>query len=494
VSPTPPPKRCAIYARKSSDEGLEQAFNSLAAQRESAEALIHSRKSEAWIALPEVFEDGGFSGGNIERPALKRLLERVDAGDVDAIVLYRLDRLTRSIADFGKLMKALEAKGVGLVSVSESLDTTSASGRLMLHLLLSFAQYERELASDRTRDKIASSRRKGLWTGGRPILVYDFAGCKLAVNEAEAALVRQIFARYIELRSLSAVVKELRRDGITTKLWTTRADHSVGGAVIQKSLLSGMLSNPLYVGKVPHKGKLFDGQHEAIVDAAVFARVQEILAENTRCGASLTRNTYGGLLKGMLTCGCCRVPMVHTSTRSKSGVVHRYYVCRERQMNGRSKCPTGLVPAGQVEEFVVSKVKTVFARPEMVTVVFDMLRAKHEERQRDLQARRLLHMKDIESANRVLRQGGNLAATQRLSRATEQLRLLEIELSALNENSVTRAKVAAALAAFDPVWIGLSPSDRAKLLSLVVERVVLEDGKVVITQRETPVANSEEAA
>lgn len=272
----PPVVRCAIYTRKSTEEGLDQDFNSLHAQRESAEAFIASQQHEGWLCLPEHYDDGGYSGGTMERPALQRLLTDIEAGKVDCVVVYKVDRLSRSLLDFARILEAFERHRVSFVSVTQQFNTATSMGRLVLNVLLSFAQFEREMISERTRDKIAATRRKGRWCGGRPILGYDVdrQGAKLVVNADEAAQVRAIFQLYLDDERLMPVVEELRRRGWRNKRWITRKGVQCGGGAFDKSSLWHLLTNVTYLGKVRYKDEIHDGQHEAIVDAEVWQRVQ----------------------------------------------------------------------------------------------------------------------------------------------------------------------------------------------------------------------------
>ncbi len=274
----PPAKhvRCAIYTRKSTEEGLQQDFNSLDAQRESGEAYIASQKNEGWVCLPDRYDDGGYTGGNIERPALQRLLADIEAGKLDCVVVYKVDRLSRSLLDFAKIMEKFDGDGVSFVSVTQHFNTTDSMGRLTLNILLSFAQFEREIIIERTRDKIAAARRRGKWAGGKPLLGYDLVampgGSKLIVNEDEAARVRAIFELYLEHERIAPVLEELDRRTWRTKQWTTRRGTPVGGRPFDKVTLYRMLTNPAYLGKVRHREDLYDGEHDAIVDEAIWQR------------------------------------------------------------------------------------------------------------------------------------------------------------------------------------------------------------------------------
>ncbi len=247
--------RCAVYTRKSSEEGLEQEFNSLDAQREACEAYITSQKHEGWTALATLYDDGAYSGGTMDRPALQRLLDDVRAGKIDVVVVYKVDRLTRSLADFAKIVEVFDAQGVSFVSVTQAFNTTSSMGRLTLNVLLSFAQFEREVTGERIRDKIAASKKKGMWMGGQPSLGYDVKDRKLVVNEAEAATVRSIFRRYLELGTVRALRDDLAVAGVVSKRRTAADGSPYGGQKFSRGALYLMLKNRIYRGEIVHKGK-----------------------------------------------------------------------------------------------------------------------------------------------------------------------------------------------------------------------------------------------
>jgi DNA invertase Pin-like site-specific DNA recombinase len=273
-------KRCAIYTRKSTEEGLDQEFNSLDAQREACAAYILSQRHEGWTLVPDYYDDGGFSGGNMERPGLRQLLAEVKAGRVDVIVVYKVDRLTRALSDFAKIVDILDAAGASFVSITQAFNTTTSMGRLTLNVLLSFAQFEREVISERVRDKIAASKRKGMWMGGNVPLGYDVRDRKLVVNEAEAQIVRHILQRYIALGSVPALIKELARDGIRSKARLRPDGTSSGGKPIGRGGLYHLLSNRLYRGEITHRDAVHAGEHEAIVTQDLREQVQQQLATN----------------------------------------------------------------------------------------------------------------------------------------------------------------------------------------------------------------------
>jgi site-specific DNA recombinase len=274
--------RCAIYTRKSSEEGLDQDFNSIEAQREAGEAYVRSQAHEGWVVMPERFDDGGFSGGNMSRPGLARLLESIKDGQVDVVVIYKIDRLTRSLTDFARLAETFDKHNVSFVSVTQQFNTTNSMGRLMLNVLLSFAQFEREITGERIRDKIAASKKKGMWMGGPVPVGYHVQDRRLLVQDKEAAIVRRIFNLYLEVGDVPALVERLKAEGVTTPSRHSARGQPAGGRPFTRGHLYKLLSNPLYIGRVQHKGTSHPGQHEAIIDQQVWSEVQKQLAANTQ--------------------------------------------------------------------------------------------------------------------------------------------------------------------------------------------------------------------
>jgi DNA invertase Pin-like site-specific DNA recombinase len=272
--------RCAIYTRKSTDEGLEQNFNSLDAQRAACEAYIQSQAGEGWECLPQVYDDGGWSGGNMERPALKQLLGEISKGQVDIVVVYKVDRLTRSLTDFARIVETFDNNNASFVSVTQAFNTTNSMGRLTLNVLLSFAQFEREVTGERIRDKIAASMARGIWMGGSIPKGYDLGDRRLDVNPIEAEQIRYIFKRYLELNSLVSLAKDLDQNNIRSKRWTARSGKERGGYLYGPSGLSYLLRNRIYLGEITHKDKSYPGEHDAIIDTDLFQQVQDRLAAN----------------------------------------------------------------------------------------------------------------------------------------------------------------------------------------------------------------------
>ncbi|WP_229773719.1 recombinase family protein [Iodidimonas muriae] len=349
-------QRCAVYTRKSSEEGLEQEFNSLDAQREACQAYVMSQKAEGWVLVPAHYDDGGVSGGTLERPALQRLLADIEAGRVDVVVVYKIDRLSRSLMDFAKLVDIFDRHGVTFVSVTQSFNTTTSMGRLTLNILLSFAQFEREVAGERIRDKIAASRRRGMWMGGHPPLGYDVKDRKLVVNEAEAALVRHIFERFLSLGSVTLLVREMQAEGRCTKR----------GRPFDKGIVYKLLNNRVYVGEAVHKGTSYPGEHDGIVEREAFDKVQAILAANGRTRAAATRSATPALLKGLIFTEAGRAM---TPTHTKKGTrLYRYYVSTDA-IRGRDADETAApvrLPADVVETAVVREVRRLVRTPEIV--------------------------------------------------------------------------------------------------------------------------------
>jgi site-specific DNA recombinase len=350
--------RVAIYTRKSVSEGLDQQFNTLDAQREAVEAYVQSQRGEGWAALPERYDDGGYTGANTDRPAFQRLLRDIEAGKVDTVAVYKFDRLSRRQIDFLRTLELFEEQGVGFVSVTQHLDTSTSMGRCMMNVMSAFAQLEREVISERTRDKIRASRAKGLWTGGRPVLGYDIDNKRLAVNEEEAEQVRATFALYLEYGSLLAVVDELKKRAWTTKSWTNKKGRLVLGRPFTKDSVHGLLTNPLYLGKVRCGDVLHDGAHEAIVDEKTWYAVQERLKSNAGGRAGRGKRKHDALLAGLARCGVCGSAMSPHHTK-KGSRRYAYYVCVRQQKEGARICPGSRVPAGDLESFVLDRVRAI---------------------------------------------------------------------------------------------------------------------------------------
>jgi len=349
-------RRCAVYCRVSTDEKLNMEYNSLDAQRDACEAYVASQRAEGWLPLRDRYDDGGYSGGTLERPGLKRLLADIEAGRMDVVVVYKIDRLSRSLSDFSKLVEVFDRHDVTFVSVTQSFNTTTSMGRLTLNILLSFAQFEREVIGERIRDKFAASRARGMWMGGKVPLGYNVQDRKLVVNRAEAATVRMIFERFADLQSGTKLVRELQHEGVLTKT----------GKPIDKSYLYKLLNNRTYLGDAPHKGTIHRGEHEAIVPRELWDRVHAVLAQAPRIRAGQSRNQTPALLKGLIFGLDGRA--LSPSHTMRKGRQYRYYVAQAVQKGSVDLRPDLVrrISAGEIEGAVMAQVRALLRQPEIV--------------------------------------------------------------------------------------------------------------------------------
>ncbi|MDE2029179.1 MAG: recombinase family protein [Alphaproteobacteria bacterium] len=412
--------RCAIYTRKSSDEGLEQEYNSLDAQRDASEAYISSQRHEGWMLVPDLYDDGGFSGGNMNRPGLKRLIADIEAHKIDIVVVYKIDRLTRSLMDFAQLIGLFDKHNVSFVSVTQQFNTTTPMGRLVLNILLSFAQFERELTGERIRDKVAASKKKGMWMGGCPPLGYDVVERKLIVNAQEAEIVKKIFQRFITLRSTALLARELRLQGVRSKTYITRTGNQRYGSPLCKNQLYRILNNKIYLGMIAHKDKVYDGQHEAIVEQKIWDEANGIIVKSPQQRSRASASKEFALLKGLVFCGLCGSPYTPVYTL-KNGKKYRYYKPSHQLRGLAEECPVGSVGAGELEGVVLAQLRGVFSNPDIVVKTWEHAKAK--------------------------------------------------------EQSVTEREVKKALRDIDPVWNELFPVEQARIVNLLIERItILEEG------------------
>ena len=358
-------RRCAVYTRKSTEEGLDREFNTLDAQRDACDAYVASQRAEGWVVVPEHYDDGGFTGGNLDRPALRRLLSDIERDEVDVIVVYKIDRLSRSLMDFAKLVETFDAHGVTFVSVTQSFNTTTSMGRLTLNILLSFAQFEREVIGERIRDKISASRARGMWMGGKVPLGYDVCDRKLVVNAAGAAVVRRVFEGFVEIGSGTALAKQLQQEGMTSKT----------GRLLDKGDVYKLLNNRTYVGEVAHKGQVYAGQHEAIVSRGLWDEVHTLLQESPRVRGNRHRAQSPALLKGLIF-GVDGRALSPTHTRRR-GRQYRYYVA-QRVLKGQG-AGDNIVPrvsAAEIESAVTDQVRALLRQPEVLVGTWMAARAE----------------------------------------------------------------------------------------------------------------------
>lgn len=403
IEPAPRKLRCAIYTRKSSEEGLEQEFNSLHAQREACEAYIASQRSEGWVLLRDHYDDGGISGGTLDRPALHRLLQDIEDGLIDIVVVYKIDRLSRALTDFTKLVEVFDRTGVTFVSVTQSFNTTSSMGRLTLNILLSFAQFEREVTAERIRDKFAASRKKGLWMGGMTPYGYRVENRKLVPDGEHVDHVRWIFERFIEIGSGTELAREVGKRGIRTPK----------GNRIDKKFIYRLLNNRTYIGEVAYKGNVYPGEHDAIIDRETWDKVHAILQESPRKRAARTRAETAALLKGLLY-GPDGAAFSPSHTR-KGARLYRYYVSQTVLKHGAGTCPVGRVPAGEIEAAIIEQLRAMFRQPEIIA--------------------------------------GTWKAAKK------------------QNGDVSESDARAALQQLDPLWDELFPTEQARIVALLVERI-----------------------
>ena len=362
-------KRCAVYCRVSSDERLDQEFNSIDAQKEAGHAYIASQRAEGWIPVADDYDDPGYSGGNTDRPALKRLLADIERGRIDIVVVYKIDRLTRSLADFAKMVDVFDQHDVSFSAVTQQINSATSMGRLMLNVLLSFAQFEREVTSERIRDQSAAATRKGMWMGGVPSIGYDVVNRQLVVNDAEAAVVCCIFEEMLTIGSPTQIAANLTAEGITTKAWTTQEGQTRSGTRIDKKYLHKLLRNRIYLGELSHKGNWYPGAHPPIIDRALWDKVHAVLAKDSHARSVETkiRSRTDALLRGLLYAPSGE--RMYPTYSSKRGHKYHYYVSKSESRFGAPGKSFARLPAPEIEAAVVAQIRTVLTSPESIASV-----------------------------------------------------------------------------------------------------------------------------
>jgi len=495
--------RAAIYTRQSVEDRTASGFTSPQAQKESALAYIAAMRSEGWQAIDTDYTDSGFSGGTMERPALKRLLTDIENGLVDVVIVYRLDRMSRSLLDFLSLLRFFEQHNVSFVSVTEQLNTATSAGRLMTSIIGGFAEYERSIISERTSDKMSAARRKGKWCGGPAILGYrvDREKKQLVVEPDEAQQVKAIFDLYLEHHAMLPVVTELNRRGWTTKSITYVNGTHKEGVPWNKARLYDILTNITYSGQVEHKGQVYPGEHPAIIDKKTFRRVQALLRENQSGKSPTSRNKHQALLKGLLRCGHCGSAMVHTYAK-KGNRLYRYYACNTRMKQGRDACPTPNLPAQEIEDFVVEQIRKLAKDPELVRQVI----AEASKQQRalipKLESERKRLSKDKQAKGEEIRRLVDaMAAGKRSSAIAERLteleavvariegrvREIDTQLASLADQAIDPEDVARKLAEFDGVWGVMHSAEQAQLIQSMISSIAChESGEIQIALSGSP--------
>jgi DNA invertase Pin-like site-specific DNA recombinase len=479
-------RRCAIYTRKSTSVGLEQDFNSLDAQREACTAYIG--RQPGWTLVDERYDDGGFTGANIERPAFQRLLADIGAKKIDVVVVYKVDRLSRSLLDFAKLMERFGAAGASFVSVTQNFSTADAMGRLTLNMLMSFAEFEREMIGERTRDKIAAQRRRGKWTGGTVPLGYSVQGKRLVVNDLEGVLVREVFSLYLQQRSTLAVARLLNEASRSTKRHVAASGRLREARPWTKADVSRLLRNPVYAGYMGSHGELYEGEHEALVDRETFSKVRGLL--EGKATKDHGRNP-DYVLRGLLRCACCGSAFTPASTR-KGRTEYRYYRCTRRDKEGKGACPSSPLPAGAIEEYVLERLREAVAAGSLASEVEASVKERLRDRRKDLlterkklppqiaalsaEGKRLLDtMAEVNGVARRLAEERLQGLGNELGRCEARLATVERELAAIEETELESSWVAGCLNDFTAIWDVLTPENRGRLLRAVVQRVDVDE-------------------
>lgn len=505
-----PVKRCAIYTRKSTTMGLEQEFNSLDAQREACQAYVRSQSGSGWVELEDRYDDGGFTGANLDRPGFARLQADVDAGKIDIIVVYKIDRISRSLLDFTSVMDWLQRTGVAFVSVTQSFSTTDATGRLTLNLLATFAEFEREQISERTRDKVAGARRRGRWTGGPVPLGYRVVEKKLVVDDLEAVLVREIYSLYLDQRSVLAVVRILNESGRTTKRHLAGSGRMREARRWGKNDVLRVLRNPLYAGFMTYGDELHEGLHEAIIDRTRFDEVKLLLANPSKRNAKHPRNPEY-LLGGILFCSCGSALTPVSARKGKRE--YRYYRCVRRDKEGTKACPTRPLSAPVVEEFVASQLRAAISESDLATDLAASVAARIDSRRRDLLIERRQLPDQIAAlsaeGHRLVEKvegagcGAQRILDKRLEDVGAQLQRLERrltdvvrELAVLEATEIEAGWITQCLREFEAVWDVLTNENKGRLLRAVVQRVDFDgkSGEIKVSIAALDLADEEDVA
>ncbi len=493
-TPTPAPgsetKRCAIYTRKSTTMGLEQEFNSLDAQRESGLAYI--QRQTGWKVVDERYDDGGFTGANTDRPAFTRLLADVEAGKIDVIVVYKVDRLSRSLLDFAKMMERFTAAGVSFVSVTQNFSTADAMGRLTLNMLMSFAEFERSMISERTRDKIAASRRKGKWTGGPVPFGYSVKDKKLLVNEVEAQIVREAFTLFLQHRQMAMVARTLTERGLLPRGSSRPPDE---GLRWSKDAIARVLRNPLYAGFMMYGEELHPGEHPRLIDESTFRHAERILAGTGR-ELRFTGTNPDYVLRGLLRCGLCREAMCPGST-TKNGKVYRFYRCSKRDKHGKEACRARPLPAGALEDFVAQRITAATADGTLAVHVKAALDARIDGKRKAIEKIRAdlpgrvaaasvnaskytEELGKFEGRARELVEAKLRAETDRLVAAERQLAETERDRLDLEVADAEAKWIADALRDFARIWTAMTPENQGRLLRALVAAVRVKEESGVV--------------
>ncbi|MEZ6094375.1 MAG: recombinase family protein [Pirellulaceae bacterium] len=489
----PQPKtRCAIYTRKSHEEGLDQEFNSLDAQRQAAEAYVKSQVHEGWTLLRQRYDDGGISGGTLDRPALNDLMEDIRDGKVDCVIVYKVDRLSRSLMDFARLIDLFDEHNVTFVSVTQQFNTTTSMGRLTLNILLSFAQFEREIIGERIRDKKLLTARQGKYIGGQPKLGLDIIDRKYVINTEEAKLVKRMFKMLLQLQSCRKVAEVLNAEGHRMKQYETKTGRTMGGDRWKGRNVYDVLTDRKYIGKIEHKGIAYDGEHPAVIDESLFNEVAEVLSSNRTYTHKHQAKRFA-LLRRMLHCGECG-SLVQPAWTRNHGREYRYYTCSKRIKSGYGKCSLPSLPAGEIESVVVDQLRETLRNPAIIAQTFREVAASATKGvltnpNGDLENLRTRRKQQIENAIRSLlalddQRGeflqSELGRSWRTEHHKQHNRRLETSTPPIYGEDICLDDVSQALQQLDPIWEMLVPDEQRRILELLVERIVVSKDQVSV--------------
>jgi site-specific DNA recombinase len=486
--------RAAIYARKSTEKGLEQEFTSIDSQVEACRNYIASQRESGWLEVGEPYTDPGFSAATLNRPAIRRLIVAVEAGELDVVVAYRMDRLSRRQLDLLNLLDLFERKGVRFISVTEPFTTATPIGRAMISLLGVFAQMERETIAERIKDKMGAARRRGMWQGGAPVYGYDVVDKKLVANEDEAAVVREIFEMFLRVGTLTGTLAELRRRGIRNKRWTSAKGREAGGGPFNRDSLRKLLSNAYLIGKVPVNGEEVPGEHTAIVPDALWNQVQAALAANDGGPKRVPRAESGAMLQALLVCAVCGSAMTPAHTLKK-GRRYSYYCCTKVRKHGAAACRGSRVAAGEIEAELIGYLRQVARNPAVIAATVKAARREARAERERLSAELRRHEADVrrlhaerERLGQAIARGGPAALADRLAEverddALTAQRIAEVraEIDRLAADALDEHALREVLLAFDPVWAELGPPERARALATLLERVTYDGRTGVVT-------------
>lgn len=475
---------CAIYTRKSSEEGLEQGFNSLDSQREYCESFIKSQHAEGWRVIPECYDDGGFSGGNTERPGLKKLMADVEAGKIDVIVVYKIDRLSRSILDFSQMLQKFEEKGILFSAVTQRISTTDAAGRMMVNIIMSFAQYEREIASERIRDKYAAAKRKGKYCGGRPILGYDVneARDKLIVNKEESELVNHIFKRYAQIKSAKKVAQELHEQGSRTKIWNTKKGKQLGGDEWNQPQIYRVLNNRTYLGQVAHKENIYKGEHDAIITQEMWDKAHAVLEANNADKSAAPRLKVSSPLRGVIRCGHCDSAMGTTFTNKYKDRRYVYYICSKDSKRPYSTCPVQRIAATDIDKAVVTQLGAVFRSPGIISAIFTKMNTIAKEESDRLESQKGVLLKRQKTVRKSMTEALDEGEKEAFSRYQDEFEQINGDIEKIKKQidgyervDVKQSDIAKSFQTMNVFWDTLFPIEQKRLIDLLVQVVEVRE-------------------